>query len=203
MYEDQTQYSIDYLNQIAPQPQRNPNGRKWMVIGGILAVLAVIVGILSVFASLSGGPSHDLERLSARLTSLQKVVDAAQPNITYGELRSSNSNLSIFLSNTNRDSVTPLENNGIDPKKIDKQIAANEAYDDMTATLEDARLNATFDSVYVREMTLRLAELNALMGRIHGTTNSQSMKEFLVNSDTSLEAIRQQFTTISESSILQ
>lgn len=203
MYDDQTQYSIDYLNQIAPQPQRRPGGQKWLIIGLILGVLAVVVIALTAFANMSGGPSRDLERLSARLTSLQTITDAAQPNITHGELRSSNSNLSIFLSNTNRDIVEPLENNGINPKKLDKALIESESYTDMVSTLEDARLNGVYDSVYVREMGLRLAELNALMGRIHSTTRSQSMKEFLVTSDTSLEAIRTQLKTIGESSTLQ
>lgn len=203
MYSDQEQYSIDYLNQIAPSSQKNGGGRKWLVIGLILGVLTLVVVALMAFSSMSSGPSKDLSTLSARLTSLGKIAKAAQPNIKSGDLRSTNSNLSIFLTNTIQDSTQPLITNGVDPKKISKEALAAESYPEMTKTLEDARFNAVYDSVYVREMNLRLAELNTLMTRIYTTTGSKSMKEFLLEADKTLPALRAQFNEIGKSSTLQ
>jgi hypothetical protein len=191
MYPNENQYSIDYLNQIAPGPKKPGLSNKlfFLLIGGGL-LIAIIVGI----ALLSGGTSNTtrLETLAARLQTLQTISTASQKNLKSGMLRSTNSNLSIFLTNANRDISTPLSINGVNIKKLDKNIVASENGAPLTARLEDARLNAVFDITYAREMNYQLATVAGLMKEIYSSTKSKSLKDFLVATDDNLQPIKKQ-----------
>jgi hypothetical protein len=133
-----------------------------------------------------------MQTLAARLITLQSVADKSQKTIKSGPLRSTNSNLAIFLTNANRDIVEPLKNNGITIEKIDKKITAAENGEALTKTLEDARLNAVFDRVYAREMGYQLDTVEALMKDIYAKSNSKSLKEFMQKTDENLQPIRKQ-----------
>lgn len=195
MNPDNNPYPIDYLNQIAPEPKKpGMNNRLFVVIIGIGGILAIIVGLLMLLNSgASTGPKASMQRLAARMQTLQTISDKSQKTIKSSALRGTNSNLNIFLTNANRDIVEPLANNGLEVKKLDKAIVASETGDELSATLEDARLNALFDNTYAREMSFQLATVDALMGDIYEKTNSESMKEFLVNTADNLEPIKKQF----------
>ena len=194
MNPEDNQYSIDYLNQIAPQQKKSGLGNRlfFAIIGGGI-LLAVIVGFFAL-SSGAGGPTEKMQTLAARLITLQSVADKSQKTIKSGTLRSTNSNLAIFLTNANRDIVDPLKNNGITIEKIDKKITAAENGDKLTKTLEDARLNAVFDRVYAREMGYQLDTVASLMTEIYDKSNSKSLKEFMVATDKNLEPIKKQLT---------
>lgn len=192
MQPDQNQYPIDYLNQIAPeQPKQGMNNKFFfLLIGGGLLV-ATVVGILALTSG-NSGPTQKIQTLSARLTTLQAISSDAQKKIKSGTLRSTNSTLTIFLTNANRDIVDPLSKNGIDIKKIDKSIQTKENGEKLKQTLEDARLNATFDRTYAREMSFQLDTVSALMKDIYASSGSKSLKEFLERTDANLQPIKTQ-----------
>ena len=196
MYPNQQQpptYSVDYLNQIAPQaPKKRFLGKKEIIIAAILAGLVVIVGLLALVINLGAG-SDPSQQLAARLITTQKIVDDAQPKLKSTELRTLNSNLGIYLTNTNRDIVAPLASVDIDIKKLDGSIVSAEAGTDITDRLEDARLNATYDRTYAREIAYQLATIVALMRQIYESTNSESLKTFLENAYTNLEPTQKSF----------
>ena len=77
---------------------------------------------------------------------------------------------------------------------MDKAIITKESGEELKKTLEDARLNAVFDRTYAREMAYQLDTIAALMGDIHESTKSKSLKEFLINTDKNLQPIKNQFT---------
>jgi len=195
MNPDQNPYPIDYLNQIAPvQPKPGLGDKKFifMVGGGLL--LALIVGGFLLFGG--GGansPKNKMQTLAARMTTLQTVANNSQKTIKSSALRSTNSTLTIFLANANRDVAQPFKNNGVDVAKIDKNITATENGDALTKTLEDARLNAVFDRTYAREMNYQLETVAALMKDIYMNSNSKSLKDFLTATDTNLQPIKKQF----------
>lgn len=186
------QYSIDYLNQIAPQ-QKKSTPNKLVVIIGILVILLFVVLAIAGLSHL-GGPhlSTRLQTLDARLATLQKVADSAQPTIKSNQLRATNSNLSLYLAGANRDITTPLQNNGVDPKKLDKAILAQESGGKLTATLEDARLNAVYDRTYAREMSYQLTTTLLLMDDIDRSTKSKSLKDFIATTKANLTPIKEQ-----------
>ncbi len=197
----QPQYSIDYLNQIAPAPQKQGLSSRMflMIIGGGI-FLAAIVGLLMLFSGGGSGPTQKMQTLAARVQTLEKITAAAQRNIKSNDLRGSNSNLSIFLANTDQGMIDPLEKNGISLTKLDKTIVAAEKGDDLTTKLEDARLNAVFDRTYAREMSYQLEALRTLIVSIYSGTKSKSMQDFLETTNKSLVPIKKQFDTFNASS---
>lgn len=193
MNPEQHQYPIDYLNQIAPAPQKaGPSPKAFMILVG-LGVFAFVVVSLMIFSSLSAGPKTDMERLAARLTTLKTVATAAQPNIKSSQLRSTNSGFALSLSNTNRDIVAPLASAGINTAKPSKDILALESGDKITAKLEDARLNAVYDGAYAHEMSYQLAITISLMDKIYTGSHNQQVKDFLQATDKNFEPIKKQF----------
>lgn len=196
MNPDQNPYSIDYLNEIAPQPQRQRGRDKFffLIIGGGLLV-AVIVFLFTL--SSGGGPKEDMQTLAARMTTLQTVASDTQKSLKSGDLRSTNSNLVIFLTNANRDIVEPLKANNIDAKKLDSSIVAKESGDELTQKFEDARLNAVLDRTYSREMTYQLQTVSVLIRDIYEATNNKSFKEYLEKIDADLQPLIKQFSDFS------
>lgn len=197
---DQNQYPIDYLNQIAAKPQKTPmlnNKLVYVLIGAV--VLLIIVAVLAISNS-GGGPKQKMETLAARLQTLQTITDKAQHNIKSGQLRSINSNITIYLTNTNRDIADPLKKNGVDVKKLDKTIVKKENGDDLTKKLEDARLNAVYDRTYASEMTYQLETVAALLKEIYNSTSSKSLKDFLLKTDNDLQPLKKQLADYSAAS---
>jgi hypothetical protein len=198
----QPQYSIDYLNQIAP-PAKKPgmNNRIFIFLAGGGLLLAVIIGFFSLINS-GTGPTEKMQTLAARIEALHTISDKSQKNIQSGDLRSTNSNLTVFLTNAYRDIAEPLSNNNVDIKSIDKEIASTEetSAEELTQKLEDARLNAVFDRVYAREMAYQLDKVAALMKDIYGSVKSKSLKDFLVSTDTNLQPLKKQFYDFSTES---
>ncbi|HMI09034.1 MAG TPA: hypothetical protein VK497_01380 [Candidatus Saccharimonadales bacterium] len=193
MQPDQNEYPIDYLNQIAPE-QKKPlmNSKVLLVIVGIGAILAAVVGFLLLINSGGASDSQKLQTLSARMQTLEKISKSAERNIKSSTLRSTNSTLSLFLTNANRDIATPLKNNGIKTANLDKTIVKKEDGAKVTTTLENARLNAVYDRTYAREMSFQLDTVASLMKQIYTTTKSKSLKDFLLSTDTNLKPIRTQ-----------
>ena len=204
MYPDQPQQSpppapYDYLNQIAPQaPKKSPFSfgiKQAVLIGAALVILMIIlVSVLNIFTT---GKKEPYERLSARLNSTATIVDDSQKSLKSSKLRSLNSNLRIYMTNTTRDITTPLTNVDIDMKKLDKNIIAEESTTALAARLEDARLNAVFHRTYAREMAYQLGNLMTLMKEIYNSTNSTSMKEFTKSSYDNLESTQAAFANFS------
>lgn len=191
--DDQPQYSIDYLDQISTAPKKPTRSEKLfpiVIIAGI--VIALLVGVMALFGS---GTSNkdEMARLATRLKTLQSIADTSQKTIKSGSLRGTNTNLSLLLTNANRDIKEPLKNNAVDTSKLNPAIAKQEDGSELKDRLEDARLNAVFDRTYAREMSYQLETLAALMKEIDKNTKSRSLKEFLATTLDQVEPIRQQF----------
>lgn len=172
---------VDYLNSIAPQTPKKPLfvlGPKLVAIVAV-ALIVIVGGISLVINTATTNAKKPLETLSARLTSTEAIVTAAKPNIKSSALRTLNSNLAIYMTNTNRDAATPLKTAGIDTAKLSKSVLKAESPDAINARLEDARLNAVYDRTYAREMAYQLETLISLMKQIYSTTHSASLKAFL------------------------
>jgi len=198
MNPDQNQYPIDYLNQIAPQqPKAGMNRNKFLLLmgGGLVLIIVVVVLMLSAGG---GGPKDKMQTLAARLVTLQDISKKAQPNLKSSALRATNSSLTILLTNANHDITDPLKINGVDVKNLDKNIQAKEDGTELRDKLEDARLNAIYDRTYAREMTYQLETTAALMGDIYDHSNSKSLKDFLLATDTNLQPIRQSLSDFSD-----
>lgn len=189
------QTPIDYLNQIAPQAPKKINftRKQWMLIGGLGLVLLIAI-IIIIAGSLSGN-SKPTEQLAARLATTAKIASDAQAKLKSTDLRALNSNLKIYLTNTNRDIVAPLAESHINIKTLDKKIVADESGAAMIAKLEDARLNAVYDNTYAHEMAYQLDTTMTLMKQIYNSTGNKDLKSFLDAAYTNLQPIQKQFAS--------
>jgi hypothetical protein len=185
--------SIDYLNQIAPQAPKKIRLNLIQIILIAVGALAIIITLSIVISSLANAGKNDLQHLAARLQSTETIVGDAQSKIKSTNLRALNSNLKIYLTNTNRDIAAPLLKQNITVSKLDKTIVASESGTDITNRLEDARLNAIYDRTYAREIAYRLATIIALMDQINSSTSSTSLKTFLGDSIKNLEPTQASF----------
>jgi hypothetical protein len=188
--------SPDYLNQIAPEAPRTMPfkfGPKLLIIAAaILVVLIIIVSItVNVIVEAQRQP---LQQLAARLTTTETIANDAQPNLKSSQLRSLNSNLKIYLTNTNRDIGQPLSSGGVNAATLPESILTKESGNALSTTLEDARLNAVFDRTYAREMTYVLGNTLALMIQIRSSTGSTELRSFLDSAIADLTLIHESFS---------
>lgn len=188
---------IDYLNQIATAPKKPGIDRKMLLGISVGAVLLIILIIVIVAAS--SGKSDSLQTLALRLQTTQKIASTAQKDIKSSSLRTINSSLGVYLTNTNRNIVEPLAKNKIDLKKVDKKTLAAESGTELSAILAEAKLNVKFDSTYAREMSYRLEKISVLMNTSYKTAKSTSLKTFLESSDKDLQVLKKEFADFNSS----
>ncbi len=177
----QPQTSLDYLNQIAPVTQKSSPFKsklKLLIIASVAAITIVII-LAVVVGSIASGNKRPWQQLSLRLEATTTIATDATKNIKNGDLKSLNSNLKLYLANTSRDFTTHLTTAKIDMKKVPASLTESESTTDLTTRLEDARLNAKFDSTYAREMSYQLAKILSLYQQLYASTNDQATKEFL------------------------
>jgi hypothetical protein len=188
---------VDYLNQIAPHtpkrrlPSFRPGPRLFAIIGAALIILIIIISI--VVNSVTTAQRAPLQHLAARLASTTTVVANAQSNIKSSDLRSLNSNLGIYLANTNRDIAAPLLSAGVNISNIPDSVTKAESSTALTARLEDDRLNAVYDNQYAVEMAYQLDTILNLMQQIKESTGNAQLKNFLASAYTNLQPTQKAF----------
>lgn len=175
------QTPLDYLNQIAPKaPKRQGfalNIRTVLIIGaGLMLVVLILAGIVNAAGS---SKQTAWTKLSARLTTTQAIAESSTATLKSSQLRSLNSDLKLYLSNTQRDLGPILVTNKVNAEKIPQKIIDAEDGAEITTRLEDGRLNAKFDSTYAREMGYQLATILALYQELYGSSSDQASKTFL------------------------
>jgi len=178
------QMPIDYLNKISPDQQKPAPFRLTLrtVIFAAIAVVVIVI-IASVIAStIADNRKTPWEQLSARLVVTSTIANDATTTIKNSQLRSLNSDLKIYITNTTRDLSTPLTKVGVENKKIPAAITTKENSTGITGRLEDARLNAKFDSTYAREMSYQLATILSLYQKLYASSSSATTKAFLLTS---------------------
>ncbi|MBC7943531.1 hypothetical protein H7X68_03485 [Candidatus Saccharibacteria bacterium] len=193
MNPNQPDYSIDYLNQIAPQaPKKGWLTRKQLIIAGVLGFF-VFLALIMIVAAVSNNSPEPTRQLAARLKATEAIVSDAQRGLNSTQLRTLNSNLKIYLTNANRDIVAPLAKVGINVAKLDKNLVASEAGATMTSRLEDARLNAVYDRTYAREIAYQLETVTTLMSQVYNATRNKDLKTFIDETRINLDPIQKQF----------
>ncbi len=173
--------SPDYLDQIAPQTLKHSfmlNKTRLIIFVGIIAIILVIILAL-VIGAINNQRKEPWERLSFRLAATSEIAESSQGKIKNSQLRSTNSTLTISITNAQRDIAAPLEIVGIDTTEPSPAIVTSESSADMLARLEDARLNAKYDSTYAREMSFQLSNLLTLLRQIYSSSSNDINRTFL------------------------
>jgi len=179
----QHQAPVDYLNQISPQQQKTPFRLtlRMVIIGAVGLVILVIIFSI-IIGAVNNSRKTPWEQLSAKLSTTSTVVANSTTLIKNSQLRSLNSDLKIYLTNTTRDLETPLKRLDIDAKKLPASVIEKEQTTGITDRLENARLNAKYDSTYAREMSYQLATILSLYQQLYNATTKEDTKTFLKTS---------------------
>ncbi len=171
----------------------------WGLIGGLLVLVILVVVFVSSAAG--GGSMSSLAGVAAKINNLKTVSEAAQKNIQSGELRSLNGNLTLVLTNADRDLAEPLKAKKIKltDKKNNVIAKVTSDFEALGTRLEDARLNAVYDRTYAREMTYALKTLHNDMGQLYKSSSSSELKNILNTTDTNLEPLVDSFSRFNAS----
>lgn len=175
------QTPLDYLNQIAPQAPKRPVfawNIRTILLAGVAAIVLVII-LVNVAGAIANAQKQPWQRLYAKLDATSSVVNDSSTRIKNSQLRSLNSDLKLYITNTQRDLAAPLANLNIVPKKIPASVLALESNTDMKQRLEIGRLNAKFDSTYAREMTYQVATILALLQQLYSAGAGPQTQAFL------------------------
>lgn len=193
------QYAVDYLGGIAPKQNKNTikiagkSINKTLFFAGIGGVAALLIAAALLLLTPKKTTVSTLNESSffSSLVSTSEITRNAGRNIKSSKLRAINSSFTSLLVGAIQEMREPLTKNGIDPKKLEAEARRAVKTDDkVVETLENARLNAVYDSAYNREMQHRLRTMFITLDRIQKMNKSKSMQEFVKNTRPKLETIQ-------------
>ena len=195
----QDQYSVDYLNQIAPREQKTVN--RFAVFGLIGGILMAAVAAVVIMAN-AGGPdfSAQAKSIEARINTLQTVADAVQPNLKENAISEANSTLSSALTSMNVDLTALMKAKGL---KVSTSSSATiskseKAYaDTLQKKLDDSYQRGTLDRTYTTQMTYELTLLRSSLTKLKNTANSKSVTAFSDTAVTNIDAILKAYNNFS------
>lgn len=202
--QQQPEYPIDYLNQIAPTTPKSAGPSPKLLLIAIITCVVVAIGFVAFMLTNGSGQStkisYKAEELSSRLETLKKIVDDNHDDIQENSLRTQNSTLSIFLSSSiadTKDSLGSLAPNA--SKKPTKEITANEEKlsTDLQAKLDDSQLAGTFDRTYAREIAYQIDLLIGLTNEVYTKTSKADVRSSLEKLSQSIIPIKKAMATFS------
>lgn len=188
----QFQQPANYLDQIAPKQVKRPlftfSLRNIILLG--IGVIVLIVIMVNISSAISNAKLEPWQRLSARLDATEEVATTSKPLIKDSKLKSANSELKIYLTNTKRDLAAPFKSLKITTASTPKKIITSESSTEIDARLEDGRLKAKYDSTYAREMSFQLTKLLTILAQTYNTSSSQATKSSIKKAYESLKPIQ-------------
>ncbi len=196
-----TTYAVDYLDQIAPPPPR-ANFLSGM-FGKAVIVLGVILVLTVSFIASAGNQKRtgDLEMIVTRLENMQRITKSTQKNLKSSKLLATNSNYQIWIANANKDGWDLLTQAEVKKNKIDKKmIAAEKAKTtELTQKFDDARLNASLDRVYAREMAYQAQLLITEYTKMSKKSQEVAIRDYAKRSIANLVPVQKAFADFDDS----
>lgn len=189
------QFSIDYLNKIAPKEQKTVN--KFAVFGLIGAVLISAIFAV-VLMSQSSGPDIKsfIPKLAARVQTLQTVTTNQQPHLTDNSISEANASLSSALDTMDAELQSLMKAGKLKPLSDKSSVASEKSYlDDLNKKLDDAYQKGTADRTYTAQMTYELSILRGQMVKFKKLSNNSQVSTFCDNSIKSLDITLKSLST--------
>lgn len=173
------------------------------IIGIAIAVIFLVLIIAMIASSGNKNTERDyVDTAYLRTKDLSKVIDDYRTKIRSSELRSMAMSLKSVLLETNYALSSTLTNNfgAKSPDTPEKESTATDEtaiIGELTASLEEARLNALLDRVFAREYTYQISLLISLETDIINRTKIDLLKSSLTSSRSNLETLHEQFDNFS------
>lgn len=194
-------FSIDYLNQLDPNPKRagGPNA-KLLIAVAILGVLAIVFFIFTITSS--GGsstPTARMQSLHLRLQTIRTLTANNHKKLRSNQLRSANSNLTSILGTTIKDLEETATTANVDLKKPTKEQTAKEAAykTKLSDAFAEALLNVELDKVYARQMTYEISLLKSSLTSLRSSSSNKSVDGFVASNLPSFESLEKDFQAFS------
>ncbi len=193
------QYSVDYLNQIAPVQQKSIN--RFAIFALIGGVLVAVVAAILIFAN-AGPPdfSTQAKGIQSRITTLQSVADSQQINLKENSISEANSTLSSALTSMSTELTALMKTKGIKAtSKASATVARSEKTYSATLVkkLDDSYQRGTLDRTYTTQMTYELTVLRSKLVRMDNTANSKSVTTYVKTAVTNIDAILKAYNAFS------
>lgn len=182
-------YSVDYLNQIAPKEQKGVNR---------FAVIALIAGILisALFAvillSSSAGPNANdqIAPIAARITTLKTVTEAQQPHLRETKLAEANAALNSSLTTMNTEIQAILKERKIKTNEKSASAKKETTYSEkLTTTLDQSYQRGTLDTIYTSQLSYELTVLKSKLTKLKRSTKSESLTTFATDGVSNIDTI--------------
>ncbi len=191
----ESNYSIDYLNQIAPKETKVVNR---------FAVIALIAGILisalfgMILLSNSGGPSANdqLAPIALRIATLKSATAGQQKHLNENQINEANAALNSSLTTMNTDIQAIMKERKL--KSSDKSTTAKteKTYSDkLTKTLDDSYQRGTLDRTYTSQMTYELTVLKTKLAKLKRSTKNKQLTEFATSSTENIDTVLKAYST--------
>ena len=185
----ESNYSIDYLNQIAPKEQKTVNR---------FAVIALIAGVLisalfgMILLSNSGGPSanEQLVPLSLRIATLKSVTASQQKHLNENQINEANAALNSSLTTMNTDIEALMKERKLKTSEKSAAAKTEKAYsDELAKTLDDSYQRGTLDRTYTSQMTYELTVLKSKLTKLQRSTKSKELTEFATSASENIDTV--------------
>ena len=164
-------YTVEYLNKIAPK-KAAPFWTKGKILGASALLVSLFFSIFIIVTSNKGDDNAQVVvRAYYNISKLKETTKSFQNKIKSSDLAAVNAGINTSLSSNEQDLKEFMKSRKIevprgDSKKNSQAIKQTDAiFDKLSATLDDAFLNATIDEVYSREMAYQLIRVKDLITR--------------------------------------
>lgn len=183
-------YSQEFIEQLNKPDKSSGLSKPMKIVLIALGVISFIVLILFLINIISKNSESTLTHsLQTNLEYELKIIEEYHPKLENTNLRSANSSLKIVLTNFNRD-LKKFDKIVPDPKA---KTNTNTVSDDkLSASLNNALLNAMLDRTYIQEMKFEIEKIMISTNKLYNKSNSRNLKDALKTNYDSLKAIRDQ-----------
>lgn len=147
-----------------------------------------IIGAVLFIISLQDSPTKPAQHLSARLSTLARLLDEGTTNVTNGDLRMLTSDAKILITGDQTAISRAMGSAGIKPAT--KDIILSESDGSSFAELKDAKLNGQFDVTFQRILEAKLDTTTALVDEVYAATNDAGLRTALQGAHDNIETLQ-------------
>lgn len=188
-------YDPNYLDSIAPPPPRAKflSGGFGKIFFILIAVFVLAVSLIIAFSGKDN--TADLQQVAVRLKNFSFTTKSVQKYLKSSNLSSTNSNLQIWITNSQREAEDLLGKAGVKKTEYNKTMVASEKKiaADLDAKFEDARLSARLDRVYASTMAAETQKLINMYNTMAKKSGAKAIRDYAKSASANLTPIQKSF----------
>lgn len=189
MFQKEKPYGT-YYNATVKRPGSFSKKSTFVVIGGIVAVLVVVLALLGVVLN-RPGPEADVSRLAAKMNVLVNVANDARKEVQNAELNKINTNARLLFT-TDKNNLAEIlkdvyELNGVLPESAQAEVDPT-----IETRLEEAKLLNKYDIQYRAIMQEKITSAISAAQKAKRASRSKSADAAIESTLTNLKTIQQQ-----------